>query len=129
MISDAQNLPQSQRILAVDNRSATNNFAQNLLKDSKLSNPEFVLNTLLASSESLQNYTDDVLNFQSELSQQIVSIQPESARRDGVLNKLMGDYVAVKELFQKKNFIPDANSTLRLTYGYIRGYSPEDQPS
>ncbi len=126
MISDAQNLPQSQRILAVDNRSATNNFAQNLLKDSKLSNPEFVLNTLLASSESLQNYTDDVLNFQSELSQQIVSIQPESARRDGVLNKLMGDYVAVKELFQKKNFIPDANSTLRLTYGYIRGYSPED---
>ena len=126
MISDAQNLPQSQRILAVDNRSATNNFAQNLLKDSKLSNPEFVLNTLLASSESLQNYTDDVLNFQSELSQQIISIQPESARRDGVLNKLMGDYVAVKELFQKKNFIPDANSTLRLTYGYIRGYSPED---
>lgn len=126
MISDAQNLPQSQRILAVDNRSATNNFAQNLLKDSKLSNPEFVLNTLLASSESLQSYTDDVLNFQSELSQQIVSIQPESARRDGVLNKLMGDYVAVKELFQKKNFIPDANSTLRLTYGYIRGYSPED---
>lgn len=25
-----------------------------------------------------------------------------------------------------KSFIPDANSTLRLTYGYVRGYSPRD---
>jgi hypothetical protein len=25
-----------------------------------------------------------------------------------------------------KSFVPDANSTLRLTYGYIRGYSPAD---
>jgi hypothetical protein len=38
----------------------------------------------------------------------------------------MGDYVAVKEIFQAKNFIPDANSTLRLTYGHIKGYSPAD---
>ena len=38
----------------------------------------------------------------------------------------MGDYVNVKEKFLKKNFIPDANSTLRLTYGYVRGYSPAD---
>ena len=38
----------------------------------------------------------------------------------------MGDYVNVKEKFLKKDFIPDANSTLRLTYGYVRGYSPAD---
>ncbi|KKX48660.1 S46 family peptidase [Sphingobacterium sp. IITKGP-BTPF85] len=43
-----------------------------------------------------------------------------------MLNKLMGDYVAVKELYQSKNFIPDANSTLRLTFGNIKGYSPVD---
>ena len=126
MISDAQQLPQNQRVYAVDNKSKTDNFAKELLSESKLNDSEFVMNTLLASAASLQNYTDNVLTFQADINQQIVSIQPESARRDGVLNKLMGDYVAVKELFQKKNFVPDANSTLRLTYGYIRGYSPED---
>src|SRR3546814_5315268 len=42
-------------------------------------------------------------------------------KREGQLNKLMGDYIAVKELYQKKSFIPDANSTLRLTYGYEIG--------
>jgi hypothetical protein len=29
----------------------------------------------------------------------------------------------------KSKFIPDANSTLRLTYGYVRGYSPNDGES
>jgi hypothetical protein len=34
--------------------------------------------------------------------------------------------VDVKEQFAGKDFIPDANSTLRLTYGRIKGYSPSD---
>ena len=34
--------------------------------------------------------------------------------------------VDVKAQYLKTNFIPDANRTLRLTYGYIRGYSPAD---
>lgn len=38
----------------------------------------------------------------------------------------MAKLLDVKKMWQKKNFIPDANSTLRLTYGYIRGYSPRD---
>src|SRR5690606_3806352 len=36
------------------------------------------------------------------------------------------DYVAVKEIFQDRDFVPDANSTLRLTFGHIKGYSPAD---
>jgi hypothetical protein len=47
-------------------------------------------------------------------------------QRDGKLNRLLAAYVDVKILFRKTDFIPDANSTLRLTYGYIRGYSPVD---
>jgi hypothetical protein len=31
-----------------------------------------------------------------------------------------------KEAWLGKNFIPDANNTLRLTYGRIKGYSPAD---
>ena len=31
-----------------------------------------------------------------------------------------------KKLWLKKSFVPDANRTLRLTYGYIKGYSPSD---
>jgi len=71
-------------------------------------------------------YQDELLVLQKQLAEEIEPFRTELTRREGVLNKLMADYVAVKEIFQSKNFIPDANSTLRLTFGYIKGYSPAD---
>ncbi len=46
--------------------------------------------------------------------------------RDGELKRLEAEFIDAKMAWQKKDFIPDANSTLRLTYGYIRGYAPAD---
>lgn len=46
--------------------------------------------------------------------------------RDGELKRLEAEFIESKMAWQNKNFIPDANSTLRLTYGYIRGYGPAD---
>jgi hypothetical protein len=33
---------------------------------------------------------------------------------------------AILELFPKNRIFPDANSTLRVTYGKIKGYKPND---
>ncbi len=46
--------------------------------------------------------------------------------RDGALGPLYARLSEVKEAWLGKSFIPDANSTLRLTYGRIKGYSPAD---
>src|SRR5690606_39284900 len=32
------------------------------------------------------------------------------------------------EVFPDKKFFPDANSTLRVTYGQVNGYKPEGKP-
>lgn len=51
----------------------------------------------------------------------------ESERvRKGESDGLAARMIEVKQLWQKTRFIPDANSTLRLTFGRIRGYSPRD---
>ena len=42
------------------------------------------------------------------------------------LDKLLADYIDVRQAFAGRSFIPDANGTLRFTYGHIRGYSPRD---
>ena len=53
--------------------------------------------------------------------------QREFRRTNGArLEKLMADYVEIKEAATGRDFIPDANGTLRLTYGHIRGYTPRD---
>ncbi len=54
--------------------------------------------------------------------------QMNSIRKDrnARLNKLLADYVNVSILFKQSDFIPDANSTLRLTYGHVKGFTPVD---
>lgn len=47
-------------------------------------------------------------------------------QREGAMNKLLGELLVVKKEYLKKDFIPDANSTLRFTNGRIKGYSPAD---
>jgi hypothetical protein len=47
-------------------------------------------------------------------------------RREGQLNELYGLFLSVKQEYLKSSFIPDANGTLRLTCGRVRGYSPAD---
>jgi hypothetical protein len=47
-------------------------------------------------------------------------------QRDGALSKLSALLIDVKQQYQKTSFIPDANSTLRFTFGHIKGYTPAD---
>lgn len=95
------------------------------LNNSKLTNKEQLLD-VLSSPENIMAYEDQLTKLQAAIYQEYEAFQLEQKRREGILNKLMGDYVAVKEIYQDDSFIPDANSTLRLTFGNIKGYSPAD---
>jgi hypothetical protein len=64
-----------------------------------------------------------------------VAVEGETAYRDVLktrnersarLNTLMPNYVNAKMAMQQADFMPDANSTLRLTYGHVKAYKPED---
>ena len=45
---------------------------------------------------------------------------------NSTIDALLPQYVELKMLATGNEFIPDANSTFRMTYGYIRGYYPQD---
>ncbi len=134
MMLDGHALARNQRVVAVDKITSRGNNAEASIDDyindafglTKLKDKDYVMNSLLKSLKSVNDYNDGLLVFEKDIAKQIAELKPEKDRRDGVLNKLMGDYVNVKEKFLQKGFIPDANSTLRLTYGYVRGYSPND---
>lgn len=134
MLEDAAAFNLTQKVDAaskISNRGSTvkdvvDRYVETTLGISKLNNPAYVFNTVLASPGSVHNYNDGILIFEQDIARQIAELKPEKDRREGLLNKLMGDYVNVREKFLQKNFIPDANSTLRLTYGHVRGYRPAD---
>lgn len=134
MMTDAASFASNQKVNSIEkivnkgtnNEAMITNFINDTYELTRLKDQNYVFATLLKSSKSLSDYNDGLLLFEKDIAKQIAELKPEKDRREGVLNKLMGDYVNVKEKFLNKNFIPDANSTLRLTYGFVRGYSPAD---
>ena len=52
---------------------------------------------------------------------------PSYNKYNNEINKLMRSYIKVKkELYSDNNYWADANSTLRVTYGKVKGYEPMD---
>ncbi|HEY5471359.1 MAG TPA: S46 family peptidase [Bacteroidales bacterium] len=56
-----------------------------------------------------------------------VNVKPELTRVTNEIQKLNKDYMTLQMEFDKERvFYPDANSTLRLTYGTVKGYFSKD---
>jgi hypothetical protein len=78
------------------------------------------------STDALAGRNDPALALGRVIYEAQQAARPENERREGALSRLMGDYLEVKALAAKSAFVPDANGTLRFTYGHVRGYRPAD---
>jgi hypothetical protein len=81
---------------------------------------------LLLSAPELKNTNDPMLQLAIELYPTYLALRESEKAREGQLSRLYADLVEIKQQFLQRDFIPDANGTLRFTCGTIRGYSPED---
>lgn len=56
-------------------------------------------------------------------------VSPNYTSIQNQLSQLQRSYMQAQlEVFPERKFFPDANSTLRVTYGKVDGYKPEDKP-
>jgi hypothetical protein len=133
ILMKAARLPADQRIPAVDDilkggdaEAAIDRFIDTAFVKSRLSDSKFLLDALTKDPEGIDKLEDPLIAFAKALYPTYQKLRETRQRREGALSKLSALLVDVKEQYQKKGFIPDANSTLRLTFGNIRGYSPSD---
>ena len=78
------------------------------------------------SADSLGTIDDPFLSLARSLRPLYRALKETEEGRSGALEKLDGEYADARSRFLRKDFIPDANGTFRMTYGSIRGYSPAD---
>lgn len=97
-----------------------------LYNKTRLGDAEFIQNCLDQTPEQLTAINDPALATIIKLYPKYLDLREEAKARAGKLDQLYGKLVTVKQQFLQQNFVPDANATLRLTYGHIKGYSPED---
>lgn len=142
MLMDANGLKESSRILAVDEILEGNGinpeetfqeFVSNNVTSSKLRDKEYFNSLLKKSPQEISAMQEPLFIFAKKIKMQSQVSDKENQKNEGRLNILYGDLVDVKMKWKNTNlpagqasFIPDANSTLRLTYGYIKGYNPAD---
>lgn len=86
----------------------------------------FVFGNLRKNPEKLLAYSGPMVVMAKSLLPKITEIEEEWARMDQTLKAVMPAYLDMKQSYKEGQFIPDANSTLRLTYGYIKRYRPND---
>jgi hypothetical protein len=106
--------------------SEIESLVEGLYSKSKLNNNKEVNDWIENDLDSLLSYNDELVSFAGELNEEMMKFDIEDQKRDGELSQLMASLVEVKQQWKQRSFIPDANSTLRFTYGYVKGYSPND---
>jgi hypothetical protein len=84
---------------------------------------------LKKSPEEIKAVKDPCLELAAALFPAYQQIKESQKERKGALDTMFARLSDAKEMFLGKAFIPDANGTLRLTFGRIKGYEPADAVS
>ena len=92
----------------------------------KWNDPDFIDALLKKSPEELSNSDDPFIQVMTKLHPEYSRLRALGKQRSGKMDKLYGSLIEVKQDFLKTQFVPDANGTLRMTFGRVEGYSPED---
>lgn len=129
IFSDASSFEELSSIEPFASYRATENkdeYINNLFDKTFLSDKDKFIDNLFNQDVSLDNIDDEFITIAKKLSELRSQEQTKQQVRDSKANIILAKFNEVKRLWLNKNFIPDANSTLRLTFGYVRGYSPKD---
>ncbi len=131
VLNDAAGFEPTSRITALydalqgnENKTAIDNFVNNVLLISAAADKGKMEALLAEPADKILN--DPVVKFAAGIDKQKEYVNAGNEKINGNLNKLLAQFVDAKAAFMNKGFIPDANSTLRLTYGHVKGYSPAD---
>ena len=133
---EASKLPKGQRIAAVDDAlastgksdpaAAVDSFLDGLYAGTKIHDAEARLAMFGEAREKLAARNDPFVRLAADLRR----VMDEKQRRDdevaGAMMRLRPGYVALLQKLRKGRVYPDANGTLRVSFGSVEGYSPRD---
>ena len=132
LLRRAGDIPEAQRPEAVlglageESAPAAADFLDTAFRWTKLGDLDFVLGALELDTPGLEAVADPFLNLVAGLYDARLEQREEAKRRSGVLDRLQAVLTDSRRAYLGSEFIPDANGTLRLTWGVVEGYAPRD---
>jgi len=129
-LTKAAALPEEQRIIELNyilkSDSGIDGWIEAAFRKTGLKDAAYVKVLYEKSAEEIEALGDPLL----DLAIRLYEPSERKYERDKVWNakikNLRGEYIDALYAWKGKNLYPDANSTMRFTYGTVRGYSPAD---
>jgi hypothetical protein len=132
----AADLPATERIEAVDAvlqgakgaeaEKKIDAFLDKLYTGTKLGSPEERLRMFDISRDELLKQNDPFVDFAVQIDKEANALELKDKAMNGALQRLASRYMAAYMEWKGGAVYPDANGTMRLTYGQVRGYQPRD---
>ncbi|MCP4573006.1 MAG: S46 family peptidase [bacterium] len=123
----AAQMPAVVRSLAgVANADAAAAFLDDAFGKSRLGDIDFVLKAMEKDTAGLEDAADPFVDLVAGLYGARLAQREESKRRSGELDRLQAVLTDARRAYLGSGFVPDANGTLRLTWGVVEGYAPRD---
>jgi hypothetical protein len=113
-------------LIGEENVPAATEFLTGIFATSELMNEDYLLRAMGMSAAELEDLADPFIDLAAALYVSWVEQREQDKRRKGELDPLQAALVDVRQEYFGADFVPDANGTLRLTFGKIEGYSPRD---
>ncbi|MGY3264057.1 S46 family peptidase [Lysobacter sp. HA35] len=134
LLTQYQALPAAQHVAEVDavfgrTPDELRTKLDALYAGTKLGDEAMRLAMMSRDATSLANESDPLLGAAATLQPALLRIEDESKAREGELLRLRPSYMRALIAYRKSQgraVYPDANSTLRVSYGNLRGMDPRD---
>ncbi len=109
-----------------ERRSAEETFAESIAEKENFDTPEKVLKLYDTSLRDLQKNYPNIVEFVTALAQEKNALTARTTRFNGDIDRLRLLYQQGMAEMKGVRPYPDANSTLRFTYGSVKGYKPRE---
>ncbi|HEY6119966.1 MAG TPA: S46 family peptidase [Pyrinomonadaceae bacterium] len=136
LLRRAANLPEGQRIQAIENRfahlspearrNAEQEFARSVVESKRFATIEAVTGLLGMTRKQLQDTHEPLLEFSAELSDLIQQARMGTQSFNATVAHWRPLLLEGMSEMHGASSYPDANRTLRFTYGEVKGYAPRE---
>ncbi|HXH69382.1 MAG TPA: S46 family peptidase [Pyrinomonadaceae bacterium] len=109
-----------------ERRSAEETFAESIAEKANFDTPEKVLGLYSMSVNDLQKKYPNIVSFMTALAQERELLIARTGRFNSEIDRLRLLYQQGMAEMKGTQPYPDANRTLRFTYGNIKGYKPRE---
>ena len=113
-------------LMAKQSHQAIDSFVDNLYAKTTLADPKKRLEYIEFKPEELLKLNDPIINLASELEKEMKILREEAKVLAQERQDSKKIYLEALLKWKKGRLAPDANSTIRFTYGLVEGYSPRD---